>query len=116
MRVGTVLSYETAERGPSFGVVSELVSPNEVVAKDQGGDSYRVRRGQAHKIQNQNSDFCTELRDAVGITEFGPCQKEIFGADVIRQAEGKFVQIIHATPKVQHGHPVRVVISDINAV
>lgn len=108
MRTGTVLAYNTQEFGQSNGVVNELLTPSTVKCSDEHGGEYIVARGQGHKHEDQNSQFCEGLRQRFGIP-VGPCQKEIHGADAIQEAKFVFVKRIIAQPKINHGIPVRVV-------
>lgn len=111
MRVGTVLSYNTKEFGPSNGVVNELLSPNQVKTFDEHGGEYIVNRGQGHKHDNQQSEFCQGLRTRFGI-EVGPCQKSTFGADVVHAAENTFARKVGRLSKwmqkIKIGKPSRV--------
>lgn len=111
MRTGTVLSYNTQEFGQSNGVVNELLSPSTVKCFDEHGGEYIVGRGQGHKHENQDSQFCEGLRQRFGIT-VGPCQKEVHGAEAVRDAKSQFVQRVKAQPKINHGLPVRIMASN----
>lgn len=114
MRIGTVLSYNTKEFGPSNGVVNELTSPSTVKCFDEHGGEYIVARGQGHKHKDQQSGFCTGLRTRFGI-EVGPCQKSTFGADVVHAEEDSFAKkytgLNKFLRKIKIGLPSRVTTS-----